>query len=207
MTRLEAIVALARGGGFVVDVGADHGRVAAALGAVAVERMPHRVAGTDPTVRWVVADGLTAFRRVDGAVLAGMGARRIAAILGAGPRPGWIVAHADDEPGWLRGWLAANGWAIDDEDLVFEKGRFHMLLRAAAGHERADDDALAIGPRLMERRHPLLPAWLAHERAILLHQAAAARPSDRGRADALRRRADAMAEVAASLAAPAPDRL
>ncbi len=200
MTRLEALVALAHGGGFVVDIGADHGRVASALGAIAVERMPHRVAGTDPSVRWVVADGLTAFAHVDGAVLAGMGARRIAAILTSAPRPGWIVAHADDEPAWLRRWLVGNGWAIDEEELVLEKGRFHAMLRASVGREHATDDALEIGPRLIERRHPLLAAWLHHERALLLQRASAARASDPPRSHELQRRADAMAEVAASLA-------
>jgi tRNA (adenine22-N1)-methyltransferase len=202
VTRLEALVALAHGGGFVVDIGADHGRVAAALGAVAVERMPHRVAGTDASVRWVVSDGLTAFRQVDGAVIAGMGARRIAAILTAAPRPGWIVAHADDEPGWLRRWLAEHGWAIEEEDLVLEKGRFHAMLRASAGIEPATGDDLEIGPRLIERRHPLLAAWLDHERALLLQRASAAQASAPARADALQRRADAMAEVAASLRSP-----
>lgn len=156
--RMRALVALCPPDRPVVDVGADHGHVAHALGGIAVERMPHR-AGR-PDVRWVIADGLSAFREVPVAVLAGIGARSIAAILERGPRPGAVVCHAPDDPGWLRGWLAEHGWRIDAEALAEDKRRFAEVLRALPGEETASGLALELGPRLLEGDAPLRAAWL-----------------------------------------------
>ena len=155
--RMRALVALCPGG-LVVDVGADHGHVAHALGAIAVERMPHRAGRAD--VRWVIADGLSAFREVPVAVVAGMGARLIASIVERGPRPGVLVCHAPDDPAWLRGWLATHGWRIDAELLAEDKRRFAEVIRAVPGTEPATGLVLELGPRLLEGDHPLRSAWL-----------------------------------------------
>ena len=98
--RRDLLVRMTPPGDVVVDVGADHGHVAEALGAIATERMPNRAGRTD--VPWVICDGLAAFRRVDVAVIAGMGARTIAGILTRGPTPEVAVLHAQDDPPFLR---------------------------------------------------------------------------------------------------------
>jgi tRNA A22 N-methylase len=157
--RLEAVAALCPAAPVVVDVGADHGRLAAAVGAIAVERMPHRRGPA--RARWVVCDGLRAFRAVDVALVAGMGARRIASIL-AGPcqvRRAAVV-QAPDDPGWLRTWAAAHGWRIDAELLTLERDRYYETVRLVPGVETADTDALWVGPRLVTGDHPLREQWL-----------------------------------------------
>lgn len=168
MTRGEArrrvIVAMAGDRTPIIDVGADHGRVAAALGAIATERMPRRRGRAD--VRWVIADGLRPFRRVGTAIIAGMGARTIARILTAGPRPEIAVLHAQDEPGWLRCWLAGHGFAIDAEALAPEGNGFAEVVRAVPGAEPAVGLPLFYGPRLLASADPHLRPHLERQLAI-----------------------------------------
>ncbi|MCB9685667.1 MAG: tRNA (adenine(22)-N(1))-methyltransferase TrmK [Alphaproteobacteria bacterium] len=146
------------GAGIVVDVGADHGHVARALGAIATERMPNRMRRLpgDDEVAWVVADGLLPFRRVDVAVIGGMGALTIAGILERGPRPSVAVLHAQDDPPRLRLWLAEHGWRIEEEALAPEAGRYAEILRAVPGEETSAGLALELGPRLLEGTDPYL---------------------------------------------------
>ena len=159
--RRRALVDLVPDGREVIDVGADHGHVAHALGAIATERRPGRRGRGD--VPWVVADGLRPFREVDVAVIAGMGAHTILGILDRGPRPRTLVAHAPDDPAALRVGLAARGWRIDAERLAREAGRFAEVLRAVPGDEPATGLALEFGPRLLASGDPLLAEHLAHQ--------------------------------------------
>lgn len=132
----------------MVDVGADHGRLARAVGAVAVERLPHRKASPEGT--WVISDGLSALRGVGTAVIAGMGADRIAGIL-VDTDARRVVAHAQDDPPRLRAWLAANGWRIVDERVAREGRRWTELVAAERGAEPTAGARLRCGPVLASR--------------------------------------------------------
>lgn len=158
--RRDALVSLVPPGAtLVVDVGADHGHVAQAVGAIAVERQPHRRGRA--AVPWVIADGLAPFRHVPVAILAGIGARTIAKILGAAPKPDVAILHAPDDPTWLRPWLAEHGWRIDGELLATEGARFAEILRVVPGVEPTAGLTLRHGPHLLAGDHPLRAAWLA----------------------------------------------
>jgi tRNA A22 N-methylase len=133
---------------WLVDVGADHGHVAHAVGAIATERRPHRRGRGD--VPWVVADGLAPFRDVPVAIIAGMGALRILGILDRAPKPACLIAHAPDDPPTLREGLAERGWRIEAEALAPEGNRWAEVVRARPGHEVATGLPLAFGPRLLE---------------------------------------------------------
>ena len=163
--RHQALIGLVPAAdGLVVDVGADHGYVAAALGAVAVERMPRRIAGGRAGNRWVIADGLRPFRRVSVAVIAGMGADRIVGIAHAGPIPEVVVAHADDDPGRLRTAMKPLGWRVDAEVAAPEGRRWAEVVRFVRGDEPARPARLWMGPRLLEQDDPRLRdfwAWRA----------------------------------------------
>lgn len=163
--RRELILRLTPRDGQVIDVGADHGHVAARIpGAIATERMPHRRGRH--RVRWVIADGLAPFRAVDIAIIAGMGAKTIEGILTRGPRPRVAVLHAPDDPQRLRGWLGANGWRIDAEGLAPEGRSYAEVIRAVPGTETTTGLELAYGPLLLQGGDPHLLAHLRHHRQV-----------------------------------------
>jgi tRNA (adenine22-N1)-methyltransferase len=177
--RREALIALCprQQGWIVVDVGADHGHVAHAVGAIAVERAPNRIGRRD--VAWVVSDGLTAFRRVDVAIIAGMGACTIASILARGPAPiRAAVVHAADDPQRLRLELAGLGWRIEAERLAREGHRIAEVARVVPGIEEATGHRLRFGPRLLEGDDPLLEEHLTAERERCMRIAERTRDRD-----------------------------
>ena len=157
--RRELLVAMCPSAEFIVDVGADHGHVAHAVGAIATERAPNRAGRGD--VPWVIADGLKPFRRVPCAIIAGMGAETIARILQDGPRPDVAVLHAQDDPPRLRRLLAADDWRIEAEGLAPEAGRYAEVLRVVPGRETATGLWLDFGPVLLRGNAPHKPAHLA----------------------------------------------
>lgn len=195
--RFNAIVSLVPPGRHIVDVGADHGHLAAHLGAVATERKPG--IPKNRYVPWVIADGLRPFRAVDVAIIAGMGARTIAGILDAGPQPAMVIAHADDEPWTLRCWLADHGWRIDAERLALQSGRFCELIRAVPGQEPARGVELELGPRLLEGDEPLLRAW-AKDGRLRWHHLAEVSSADSQRSARFAARADRLATLWAARA-------
>ena len=158
-----------------VDVGADHGIVAEALGAIATERQ--KIRGRPRGLRWVVADGLSCFGPLGTAVIAGMGARTIARILAEGPSIARVVLHAQDDPPLLRALLAADGWHIIDEALAREAGRFAEVVVAERGTETASGLELAYGPVLLGSTDPLLVAHLEQLTGHLRRLAKVSEPS------------------------------
>ena len=160
LARFELIASLVPSGAWpVVDVGADHGRVAELVGAIATERAPHRKSAKP--LPWVIADGLRPFRHVAVAIVTGMGARTISRILKEAPKPSVaVIVHAPDDPILLRQELAAQGWKIDAEGLAPEAGRFAEVIRAIPGQETSRDATLAFGPCLLRGNDPHLEVHL-----------------------------------------------
>ena len=175
--RGELILRLARPHleGVVVDVGADHGWIANSLSrdhalVIATERRSNRLP------RWprrrVVADGLAPFRRVDLAIICGMGPHSILHCLASGPRPRVAVVHSPDRTDSLRVGLKAAGWRIDAEALAPENARYAEVIRVVPGEELAEGHALRFGPKLLN--DPLLAQHVANVRAHWGHVASTA---------------------------------
>lgn len=182
--RGELILRLARPHlqGVVVDVGADHGWVASSLArehapVVATERRSNRLPRW-PSLR-VVADGLAPFRRVDLAIICGMGPHSILHCLASGPRPRVAVVHSPDRTDTLRVGLKEAGWRIDAEALAPENDRYAEVIRVVPGHEPTEGHALRFGPKLMT--DPLLTAHAANVRAHWEHVARKAPVGSAGR--------------------------
>lgn len=208
-----------------LDVGADHGLLAAAL--VASGRVPRAIAsdvrasplaGAAATIARLRLGDRVILRRADGLraidpgevatiVIAGMGGETIARILEAEPErrasATRLVLAPHDEAPRLRRWLIARGHVLVDERLVEERGRFYPVIAAERGASRELSPLeLAVGPRILERGGPVLARWLRRELALCaraevgLARAAAEDPERRA----------AFAERRALLAAALADR-
>ncbi len=168
--------------GLVVDMGCDHGHTTRALQdlgtaelVVGSERRSNRLPRR-ADLCLVVADKLAPFRRVDLAVITGMGPHVILEALKA--RPEVAVVHSPDRCDTLRRGLAAQGWRIDAEGLAREGRGFAEVIRVLPGEETATGLALAFGPRLLE--DPLLAEHKAHQRRHWARVAERAPPGSAG---------------------------
>ncbi|MBX5464836.1 MAG: SAM-dependent methyltransferase [Clostridia bacterium] len=206
----------------VADVGTDHALLPVYLvstgiapRAIAVEL---RRGPLDQALRNVQSFGLAGqveLRQGDGlealapgeaevGVIAGLGGDRIVEILEARPEvrasiPCWVLqpmSHA----GGLRRWLVSHGYRLADEELVAEGGHVYEVIRAEPGREPPQEALIMeIGPRLWERREPLLAPLLRRrleEVEARLARPAAAAQAGRG---GLERLAARLAEMLAEL--------
>lgn len=95
-------------------------------------------------------------------VIAGMGGNTIKQILADAPKVlvtlETLVLQPMGDEEHLRYWLITNGWRIIDENLVLEDNRLYTIIVCQKGMEQVYDSVtLEIGPRLIDKRHPLLP--------------------------------------------------
>ncbi len=192
--RLLALAELVPPGLAVADVGTG-GRAALARLLVASGRSPGAVGIEASHPTWQAAADLVArrgpvevaVRRGRGVaplssgeaavlVAAGLGGRGIIDLLEeAGPRLGEfrrLVLGPQRDAAVLRRWLAERGFRLAWEELVAARRRIYELIAAEPGVEPASGAELEIGPRLLERRHPLL-ANLLRYRVQRLEAAAA----------------------------------
>lgn len=214
-SRLAAVAALVPEGARLADVGSDHGLLPLALlasgrvrFAVATERTEERARGIrrpPPGAAWAdrfavrAGEGLSPLRRedaIDTIVLAGLGGRTIAAILGDAAPPGVdprrLVLQPRTEPAVVRAWLSAHGFLLEAETLVVERGRYHLTLGAAPGDDAAlyrdpalsRDDLLAAGPRIVRARPAEAVALWRRERDRFAAILRRARPGGASRARA-----------------------
>jgi len=182
--RLAAVARYVPGGAKVADIGTDHAYLPVHL----VESgICNKVVATDISAGPLAAaartvneyklgekielrrgNGLEALAsgEVDVITITGMGGNAIKSMLDASPEvlaevKRLILQPMGDE-GELRVWLAGHGWKIADEVLVEEDGKLYAVVVAEPGQEKTQDPLLLeIGPRLVEKRDPLLSAYLA----------------------------------------------
>lgn len=184
--RRDAILDLVVPAEITVDVGCDHGHVAAALArqgrfVIGVERRSQRLPERSD-VPLVVCDGLSALRRVDLAIITGMGGRIILDILARGPQPKITIIHSPNHTDELRQGLADAGWRIDAERLAPESRGYAEVIRVVRGEEPAQGHALWFGPKLLDQ--PLARAHAEHQLAHWRRITKAAPPESEGYARA-----------------------
>lgn len=184
--RLQAIASYIPSGSRVADIGGDHawllvamaqeGRIASGLvGEVRVgpyenARSRVRQYGCERIIDVRLGDGLSVYEsgEVDVIVIAGMGGTLIRDILQQGEEKLAEVKRLVLQPNvagkQLRKWLLANGWVIVDEELVLDQDILYEIVVAEPGREENIEEwQLMIGPRLWQKRHPLLPLRLQRE--------------------------------------------
>ena len=182
--RLQAIAAYVKQGSAVADIGTDHGYIPVYLaqnniarriiaadirkGPLARAQLSSVEYGVDDRIEFRLTDGLDGLQEagLDTIIIAGMGGETIAGILERAP---WvltenvrIILQPQSKLGTLSNWLDNNRYAIFDETLVEEDGRFYAVLLAGAGSSRAPLSCAEIYADriLMEKRDPLLPGYL-----------------------------------------------
>ncbi len=182
--RLLKLAAKVPDDAVVADIGTDHallpiylvssGRCPRAI-AVEVADGPYQRAkeaiesfGLSHAIDLRLGDGLTVIRpgEVDVVVMAGMGGSQMIAIMEKSPRVRASVRRWILQPmrgaAEVRRYLYSQGLWICDEELARESRHIYEIIVAEPGHEPiADDIVFEVGPRLIERRDPLLQEVIA----------------------------------------------
>ena len=177
--RLAATAAFVPHGTVLADIGGDHAYLAATLvmqgsapravvgdlsaGACAAARQTIRTQRLTQQIDVRQGDGLSVLTpgEAESIVIAGMGGALITEILSGAPdvlaRVQTLVLQPMNGAAKLRRWLCENGWNIVDETLARANGRLYEIIRAERGAcEMPDEVLLFIGPKLFEKRDPLL---------------------------------------------------
>jgi len=193
--RLKTIAAWVPRGAVAADIGTDHALLPVHLvreggcpRVIATEASPgpwRRAAAALAASPWReridlrLGDGLSTLAPGEAQVLilAGMGGATMCGILAAAGdvlEAGPLLLLQPMNGAWaLRRWLYGHDWHLAREKLVAEKRRLFLIMAAVPGREVPDEPLdLAIGPRLIEGRDPLLPAYLADMAARLERLAA-----------------------------------
>lgn len=179
--RLQAIAELIPSGSVVADIGTDHGYLPVYL---LLEQISHRAVAADinPAPLEQARETVAAFNclqkidlrlgsglqvleeddQIDTIIIAGLGGRTIAHILAEGKNKlqnvRRLILQPMSEAGYLRLFLAKNGYAIMHESLVMEGRRLYEIIQAIPGKEEETDPfRLSFGPRLLEKKPPLFP--------------------------------------------------
>ncbi|AQS60607.1 tRNA (adenine(22)-N(1))-methyltransferase [Desulforamulus ferrireducens] len=181
--RLKVLADYVLPGSIIADIGTDHGYLPVYLvlqgispRAVAADiNAGPLAAARNNVIQYQVADrvdlrlgnGLQVLKpgEVDTIIIAGMGGGTIRDILQAAPlvagqaRRLILQPMADEDD--LRQFLVTQGWRLLDEELLLEDNRLYLIIVAERGQEEiAEPLLLEIGPRLWEKKHPLLPELL-----------------------------------------------
>lgn len=167
----------------IADIGTDHGYIPVYL--ASNNRSQHIIAadikagpldsarrnaqkkGVSEKIEFMQTDGLSGMENysLDGVIIAGMGGETIISILSTAP---WVrdqrvrlVLQPMTKIGELSIWLYENGYRIDDEKLVLDKGRLYpvMLVQPGTG-EKPSDAEIYVGSCLLNRRDPFLTEYL-----------------------------------------------
>lgn len=210
----------------VADIGTDHALLPLYL--VSSGRCPRVVAveaaegpfnrakeaiqafGLEHSIDLRLGDGLSVIKpgEVDVVVIAGMGGGQMVSIMEKSPQVRATVRRWILQPmrgtAEVRKYLVQNGFRIVDEQLVRESRQIYEIIVSEPGYERVDDEiVLEVGPRLIERRDPLLKELIArqiqHYRRILLQIEAGQTPRALSALREFQRRIQKLGEIAQRL--------
>lgn len=146
MDRIDAVCSLIEPCDSLADIGCDHGRVAL----YALENGVKRVIAADisagslkkaqallcgrPGAETVLSDGFDAIeQRVDCAVIAGMGGLKIVEILSRIDYRPTLILGAQHNIDKLRRYLTENGYRIERDTWLYDRGKFYAFIRAREG--------------------------------------------------------------------------
>ncbi|MCQ2082265.1 MAG: class I SAM-dependent methyltransferase [Lachnospiraceae bacterium] len=188
--RMKAVAGMVDAGQRVADVGCDHGYVSIYLvkngispSALAMdinegplERALANIKsnGLEDKIKTRLSDGLMKYNEneADTLIIAGMGGPLINSILSYDMTLtksfNNLILSPQSEIEDTRIYLYENGFNIVDEDMVFEDGKYYVIMKCQkmAGFKDALERVHEMfGPRLIEKKHPVLREYLEYERS------------------------------------------
>lgn len=213
--RLKTVAGLIKEGTCLADVGTDHGyipiylvsggvcqsAIAMDIGKGPLERAKAHIKryGLEEKIATRLSDGVRRLEpgEADCMVVAGMGGALTIHILEDGKdvvkAMKECVLQPQSEISKVRQYLWDNGYAIVDEEMVLEDGKFYPMMRVIPGQKQTvDQDRYDVyshyGQVLLEKKHPVLKAFLKKEYETenrLVEQLSQQLPNTRERLDEL----------------------
>lgn len=185
--RMKTIADMVPEGLSVADIGCDHGFVSIYL--VTKLKAPYALAmdvnegplvrakehieqyGLEKVIKTRLSDGAKELKayETEAAVIAGMGGRLITRILEDSidkfkAMKSFVLSPHSDIP-YVREYLYEQGFVIDDEDMVFDEGKYYVIMRC---HYLGESGILSniekeYGPVLLAKKHNVLREYLVKE--------------------------------------------
>lgn len=195
--RLNAVAAMVTSGHVVCDVGCDHGYVSIFLvktkkcpkvyaldvreGPLERARQHVEAYACTEYIEIIRSDGMKEMPSgiADTLILAGMGGRLVIKILSESMekirKMKELVLQPQSEIGLVREFIRKEGFALADEDMVEEDGKYYPVMRAVWDSKTGDfcenNEKQAVldkyGPILLAGRHPVLKEYLLREEILL----------------------------------------
>lgn len=185
--RMKAIADMVPEGLSVADIGCDHGFVSIYL--VTERQAPLAVAmdvNEGPLIRAKehieqycltdkihtrLSDGAKELNKneVQSAVIAGMGGRLTIKILNDSSDKfkamKSIVLSPHSDISLVREYLSSEGYIIDDEEMVYDEGKYYVIMRCNYSGDVITLDKLSMdfGPVLLKKKHPVLKEYIQKE--------------------------------------------
>ncbi len=182
--RLSAIARMVTPGSILADVGCDHGYIPIALvkegiipSAIAMDvnegplmraRQNIESFASAQYIETRLSDGVSALRpgEADSLIMAGMGGNLMMRIMGEGERVlesiKEIILQPQSEIIKVRQFLKSHDYRITAEDMVYEDGKYYIMMKAVHGSDLEEESSLFLhfGRLLLQERHPLLLKYL-----------------------------------------------
>lgn len=182
--RLSAIARMVTPGSILADVGCDHGYIPIALvkegiipSAIAMDvnegplmraRQNIESFAAAQYIETRLSDGVSALRpgEADSLIMAGMGGNLMMRIMGEGERVlesiKEIILQPQSEIIKVRQFLKSHDYRITAEDMVYEDGKYYIMMKAVHGSDPEEESSLFLhfGRLLLQERHPLLLKYL-----------------------------------------------
>lgn len=186
--RLRAVADLVTPGYRVADIGTDHGYVPIWL--VKEGKIPSAIAmdvnagplqradehireyGLENQIRTRKSDGLKELNlnEADSMIAAGMGGALIIQILDSSRdivrSLKECILQPQSEIAKVRKYLIKHGFFIEDENIVYEDGKFYPMMKVIPGKSEIlpyEDEEYEYGRILLKKRHPVLKEFLFRE--------------------------------------------
>lgn len=189
--RLRAVAELVTPGYRVADIGTDHayvpiwlvkeGKIPSAI-AMDVNEGPLQRAdahiseyGLEKQIRTRRSDGLKELKpyEADSMIAAGMGGALIIQILKESPdivcSLKECILQPQSEISKVRKFLIKEGFFIEDENIVYEDGKFYPMMKVIPGRKEIlpyGEEEYEYGRLLLKKRHPVLKEFLIRESRI-----------------------------------------